>query len=358
MPETDMLRIIADLSREFGDDRYVRGGGGNTSCKDEKTLWVKPSGLSLLDMTPDRFVAMSRDRLGELYAQRFPGDDSGRESAVARFVASAVLPDSKGRPSVEAPLHNSFPQRYVVHTHPPPVNGMTCGRDGEAACARLFPDALWVPFVEPGYTLAKVVREEMRKCRELNGRVPDKVFLGNHGMFIAHDEADGIRAIFKEVAGKIGEVVGAAGREGEPKVRQLSDASAVEAAAAKVAAVLGDEAKGKTVSGWFKVPAGAISPDHIVYARSYPYAGELTAAGLEKYRAERGYWPRIVALKDAVLAFGSSDKAAGLAMELAWDGAMVERYAEAFGGVKYLDERFVAFIENWEVESYRQKQSR
>ena len=37
---------------------YVRGGGGNTSCKDAATLWVKPSGTTLAGMTPDTFVAV------------------------------------------------------------------------------------------------------------------------------------------------------------------------------------------------------------------------------------------------------------------------------------------------------------
>ena len=41
------LQTIVELSHEFGTPEYVKGGGGNTSYKDESTLWVKPSGTTL-----------------------------------------------------------------------------------------------------------------------------------------------------------------------------------------------------------------------------------------------------------------------------------------------------------------------
>ena len=41
------LKTIVELSHEFGTPEYVKGGGGNTSFKDETTLWVKPSGTTL-----------------------------------------------------------------------------------------------------------------------------------------------------------------------------------------------------------------------------------------------------------------------------------------------------------------------
>jgi hypothetical protein len=45
-----------------------------------------------------------------------------------------------------------------------------------------------------------------------------------------------------------------------------------------------------------------------------------------------------------------------LALELAIDGAMIMHYARAFGGIQFMSDRARAFIENWEVESYRKKQ--
>ena len=39
----------------------------------------------------------------------------------------------------------------------------------------------------------------------------------------------------------------------------------------------------------------------------------------------------------------------------AQDGAQVLKLSQAFGGVEYMSDRAREFIENWEVESYREK---
>lgn len=356
MTDALLLKTIATLSGEFGDSRFVRGGGGNTSCKNDDTLWVKPSGLALSDMTPENFVALSRRRIGELYETSFPAEEKARESAVKDFMESTIVPGSKGRPSVEAPLHNAFPQRFVVHTHPALANAMTCARNGAAACAELFPEALWVPFVEPGYTLSMVVRKAMLDYADKRGKPAETLFLGNHGVFIAHDEADGIRELYRDVMNKIGAAVAKAGCQGEPEKKPAPHAAALEQPLAKAGEIMGKEATEAAVSGWFAVPTGAISPDHIVYCKSSMYRGEIDPDPLAAYRRRYGYWPRVVETRDAVFGFGPGRKAADLALEMAWDGALIVRYAEAFGGIGYLEKRFVDFIEGWEVESYRQNQ--
>ena len=102
--------------------------------------------------------------------------------------------------------------------------------------------------------------------------------------------------------------------------------------------------------------AGPISPDHIVYAKSYPFEGVLTAENLRAFKEVRGYAPRIVLTDQAVLGVAPTEKSAKLALTLAMDGAVVRRLARAFGGLRLLPDSSRAFIENWEVESYRMKQ--
>lgn len=358
MNESHLLSAIADLSREFGGEGYVRGGGGNTSCKNASTLWIKPSGVALCDMSADKFIAVSRDKLDAMYMAQFPADEKGRETEVQSFLAQALLPESKGRPSVETPLHNSFPQRFVVHTHPALVNGMTCAAGGAETCARLFPDALWVPFIEPGYTLSMKVREHMRQYETKNGKAPEMLFLGNHGLFIAHDEIHGVRALYERVMAALEAEVKKAGFWGEPQRKAMPDADAVASLRDKAKAAMGGDANDVAFSGWFQVPAGALTPDHIVYCKASMYQGDASAESLNAFRGQYGYWPRVIATNAGVFGLGSSRKVADLALELAWDAAKVVRYAQAFGGVQYLEKRFVDFIEGWEVESYRQKQAR
>ena len=56
------LEIITKMSNRYGSDpAYVLAGGGNTSFKDEKFLYVKPSGVSLAAIKENDFVKMDRE---------------------------------------------------------------------------------------------------------------------------------------------------------------------------------------------------------------------------------------------------------------------------------------------------------
>ena len=79
---------------------------------------------------------------------------------------SRTQPDTGGRPSVEASLHEMLEWRLVVHTHPFAVNALTCGTQGEQTARELFGDeALWVPYTDPGYRLAKLMEEKLKAYR-------------------------------------------------------------------------------------------------------------------------------------------------------------------------------------------------
>lgn len=178
-----LLNTLTELTRKFGDDKYVRGGGGNSSVKTEDTIWVKPSGSTMGTITPDRFVALERAKILKMDEVSVSGDVQKREALAKDIMAAAVCPGSTGRPSVETPLHNLFDSRYVIHTHPAVVNGMTCAKDGEAVCARLFPAALWTGYIDPGITLYQAVRDKVAEYCKQHGRQPEMVFLKNHGVF-------------------------------------------------------------------------------------------------------------------------------------------------------------------------------
>ena len=59
---------------------------------------------------------------------------------------------------------------------------------------------------------------------------------------------------------------------------------------------------------------------------------------------------------DGVYGIGTSQKNADLSLELAQDGALIMQLAEAFGGIHYMSPAQMEFIDNWEVEAYRQQQ--
>ena len=82
--------------------------------------------------------------------------------------------------------------------------------------------------------------------------------------------------------------------------------------------------------------------------------GELTEEAAAKYKAKHGFAPKVVVAANRVFGIGTTRNNAELALELALDGAQVMQLAEAFGGLEYMSDRAREFIENWEVESYRQ----
>jgi rhamnose utilization protein RhaD (predicted bifunctional aldolase and dehydrogenase) len=352
----DILATITELSHAFGTADYVKAGGGNTSCKTEDTLWVKPSGTTLAGLTPETFVAMDRAELSRLYAAEAPAEPAAREELVKNMMAAAVKPETPGRASVEAPLHDSISARYVVHTHPAAVNGLTCAVGGRAAAARLYPDALWVPYIDPGYTLCMAVRQAVQLYKAERGVEPSLMFLENHGVFVSGDTEAEIRATYARVMGTLKQTYAELGVSAEASVGAGPSAAQVAVWRQVLEDGLGADAAAVVATGRFDVGNGPISPDHIVYAKSYPFEGVLTAGNLRAFKAVRGYAPRMVVTDQAVLGVGANEKTARLALELALDGAVVKQMARAFGGIQYLSDVARGFIENWEVESYRAKQ--
>ncbi len=356
----ESIDTIIELSHEFGTPHYVLGGGGNSSCKDADALWVKPSGTTLIGLTAEQLVKLDRSRIAELYAYEPPDDARLRESQVKDIMEATVCEGFTGRPSVEAPLHDSFPYTYVVHTHPAWVNGLTCGVDGESECARLFPDAMWVPYVDPGYTLCAFVREQMQRYADEKGHFPKLVILENHGIFVAADTAEEIRDIYARVINALEEIYIKAGI-----VTALQDSGTApsddnrDTLAAVIASVTAD-AHGEFVEGSapFDAMTGPLTPDHIVYAKSYPLIAEpVTAEAAKAFIDAQGYPPAVVVARNGVYGVGANAKDAGLALEFARDGALVQILTRAFGGTRYLSDAAREFIEQWEVEAYRKQVS-
>jgi len=272
-------------------------------------------------------------------------------------MAAAVKAGSKGRPSVEAPLHDSLDACFVVHTHPVLVNGLTCAKNGRSAAKKLFPQALWIDYTDPGYTLCMKVRRDILDCQKQYGRQPEIILLENHGIFVAADDPDRIGQLHEEVFTVLKTQYRAASVSvGFPEPKSLTQDKLNRAKA--LFSVVFSPRHSAYVAGVEKFPAaqGPISPDHIVYSKSYPFIGQPTKEAVAAFVQHRGYEPAVVITKDAVYGLGSSPKSAQLALELAIDGAQVIHYANAFGGIQFMTDEARAFIENWEVESYRKKQ--
>ena len=349
------LTTIVDLSHEFGTTDYVRGGGGNTSFKNDHTMWIKPSGATLAGMTVESFLPMNRARIDALYAVATPDDPAAREALVKNMMQAAVEAET-GRPSVEAPLHNVYAATYVVHTHPALVNGLTCARSGKQTCQRLFPEALWVDYIDPGYTLCMVVRERIQQYMATHGSEPALVFLKNHGLFVAADTAEDIRSHYARVMTTLKTEYQEADIPTELELETMDLSPESPATVRTIQALFRDDATHVTSSGRFTYAPGPLTPDHLVYARAYPFNYELSPPAAEAYRAKYGFAPKVVISGDRIYGIGTTQKNADLALEFAQDAALVMQLTEAFGGIQTMTDAQREFIENWEVESYRAQQ--
>ena len=352
------LTEIAALSRQFGADTdFVFLGGGNTSFKTAETLHIKPSGTTLATIAPDQFIALERASLQRVFTEPLPEDTWEREAVVKELLLSAVCPTGQGRPSVESPVHEIIDYSYVFHLHPTLVNGMTCARNGQAVCAELFPDALWIEFVNPGYTLSTVFRERLAEAARERGQQPKVTFLQNHGVFVGATSLDEIQAIYTDIVQRLHQRYDTAGVSVTLATKAV-DHAAVAVHAPPLRTWLGAPNARAIVhaSGYFQVAEGPLSPDHIVYARSFPYQGDITAEGIAGFASERGYNPKILSCPQrAVFTADSSLKGARETMLVARDAALVRQLSQAFGGPRFLAASEHGFIENWEVESYRKQ---
>ena len=368
------IQTLVNYSHRYGSDpRFVLAGGGNTSWKTDDVLYIKGSGVSLSRIDENGFVKMDRSRLSAILNTAYSKDAAQREADVLRDLMAARCPgEEQKRPSVETLLHNLFPQQFVLHVHPAIVNGLTCSVQGEAAAAKLFPNAVWIPESEPGYTLAVLCRDKLRLYEEKTGMRPSLLLLQNHGVFFAADTEEELNDLVSCVMNTL-----------ESSIVRSPDFSAVDtdkSAAASVAPVLrmlyaqdGHAAVHFTVNQEilrfaasaeaFSVLREPLSPDHIVYCKAEPLFLEDTdpqniIRAFRELEDRRGFAPRVVFLRGVgMFSIGATYNDA-LTTEAVWlDALKITVYADSFGGVSHMAPAMVDFIVHWEVESYRAKVS-
>lgn len=354
------LSEITMLSNKYGQDpEYVLAGGGNTSYKTENLLYVKPSGISLAQIKEADFVKMNREKIRSVFSEKAPDESSAKEAFVKHILASAVSYDSQGRPSVETPLHETLPYKFVVHLHPALVNGMTCGKDGKNICGNLFPDSLWVEYTNPGYTLALKLNAEIAKFANVGKNCPKIIFLQNHGVFVAADTASEIESIYDQIMNKLRDFYKSKGAKFNLSVAEKPDRELIANFAPKLRSWLSFDNNRCTVtsSAHFKTADGPLTPDHIVYSKSFSLkTNNLSKNEIESFKNKNSYKPLVVEIPEkAVFCAGATLKDAITCLELAKDAAFVQYFATFCGGVNYLNDDQRSFIENWEVESYRKK---
>src|SRR5690242_6436380 len=387
-----------------GEPRLVLHGGGNTSVKTTvadvtgtpvEVLCVKGSGWDMGTIEAPGLPAVRLAPLGGLIDLPALSDEE-----MVNIQRCNLLDSKSPNPSVETLLHALLPHKFVDHTHSNAVLALTDQPDGEALAADLFGKrAALVPYIMPGFALAKKAAEVSRANPDVEGLI-----LLKHGIFSMGATAE------EAYRRMIGLVTLAEQRLAKSTRKIFPGASlpAQTATVADVASILrgllsipaktgGREAAQRFVFEFRTGPEilafvggeeiarysqqGPVTPDHAIRTKPTPLvvpapeAGKLdlfkeeTKKALDKYKADYSAYfarhnakqtppkkeldpvPRVVLVPGVGLfGVGNSSKDAKIAADLAETTIEVIADAERLGTYQSIPEPDIFDIEYWSLE--------
>jgi len=382
--DTDMDRALAELiriSRKVGaDPSLVQGGGGNTSVKtaDGNWIYIKASGAALKDMSEQ--AGWRRLRISGVRAilddpSLAAMEETAREDEIGTCLLACCEDEVAGeaRPSVESHLHAAL-GRCVVHLHPTVVGAYVCAKNGQAELARLFESErtppLWVPYANPGYTLAKSVARLVREYEKRHGRKPAVLFLQKHGLLVTAETAPAVLKLVHDVinACKCGLRSLAAPRGAPPAPAEITAAQLAvrralwEAAGARLAV---RHFLNEDIAAFLALPearrlasAAALSPDELACAQGPAvwverWDSSALARKLQQQIA-RGERPALSYLGRRVgLVVAGTDRSIPAIRDMVVSSLVIRARSAAFGGPNALTARQRDFIAKWEGENFR-----
>lgn len=382
---TDLLGQRVYTSRLLGrNPALVLHGGGNTSVKiTEKDFFgeavdvchVKGSGWDLATIeragfSPVRMSALMR--MAELPMMK-DGD------MVQQQRAAMLNPDAPAA-SIEAILHAILPFKFVDHSHANAISALTCNKEGEKRVAECFGKRVLVlPYVMPGFVLAKQVHEVLKR-RDLRAEKIEGIVLLKHGLFTFADDARTSYEKHIELVAMAEEFLAKLYRAGAPPA--TSSATATGAVAlqdlAKLRKVVSIKRGFPQIARLLDAPEqaayatsigeagarGPLTPDHSIRTKRAPAViGEDIAAGVQKFADDYAAYfqrnaigqtmldpaPRFALWKDhGIVCFGDTVKDANIVADIATHtAATIAQVGDAWSP---LGEQEIFAIEYWELE--------
>jgi rhamnose utilization protein RhaD (predicted bifunctional aldolase and dehydrogenase) len=187
MVELDRLRFFS--ARIGADPLLVQAAGGNTSLKQNGTMWIKASGTWLRDaLVRDIFVPLDHGAIARALAAGDPACET-----CASFVRSEINGGGL-RPSIETTVHALMAQAVVIHVHCVNTIAWAIGADAKARLAERLSRFDWafIPYARPGLPLAGAIAERLRPG-------VDVLVLGNHGLVVAADTVAAAQSLLAAV---------------------------------------------------------------------------------------------------------------------------------------------------------------
>jgi len=367
------------------DPTLVLHGGGNSSVKAPvvdvtgrtiDVIHVKGSGWDMATIEAPGLAPLHLPRLLDLLELgRLSDPDMMRELAAAKVDPSAP------NPSVESLLHAYLPHRAVQHSHADVIVQLTNLGNGDEVVREVFgDDVVVVPYVMPGFDLARLVREAWPD--QAHDGTTGMVLL-NHGLFTFGDDS---ATAYRRHVNLIGRAEAWLEREAPvaaPEGPALPEVLLVDLAGLRRA--MSDAAGGPLVVRRHVDPVvrsfvsrddlgslacrGPLTPDHVIRTKRVPMVGR-DAAALDGYVSDyRAYVddhrdrirtemvpidpaPRIVLDPEwGMLAAGRTVNDAGIAADVYHHTMPVLARAEDhLGGYVPLAPEHLFDVEYWDLE--------
>ena len=402
----DTLGQVLLASHLLGSDRAVANfGGGNTSAKgtatdhvgrEQRVMWVKGSGSDLATMEREHFTPLRLEETLPLF-EREEMSDEDMVAHLARCQTDPAAP----RASIETLLHAFVPADHVHHTHPDAINVLAGTKDGERLVRECFGhEAAWIPYIRPGFTLARQVGEAVRTNPALR-----LVVLAKHGLVVWGGTAEEAYRRTLHAINRAADFVNArtagdarfGGAAGAGAIEDEDERSALlrEVLPALRGAVSSERPKVLVVDASARVlefvgsrdapeltTVGAACPDHLVHTKRVPLwipfdpatedaatlrerVRERAAAYRDEYRAyverhadatTRPADPdaRVVLIQHVgLIGVAPARRNARLSRDLYHRAIEVMAGAHALGGFTSLDEGESFAVEYWPLELYK-----
>lgn len=179
---------------------------------DDRIMAIKASGYSMAEVEEESgYVTVDYDAIKTKYAELAQKThvDVERETLAINLDCVSLLNGMENkRPSVEAGFH-SYLKRAVVHTHSVYSNILCCSEEGEQIADQIFTHSglgyIFIPFINPGFTLSMYVKNKVDEYEAANGKYPDIIFMESHGIIASNDDAQKAMEIHDKANDMIGE---------------------------------------------------------------------------------------------------------------------------------------------------------
>jgi len=359
-------------------DELVLHGGGNTSVKStvdgEEILFVKGSGWDLVSIKAEGFAPVKMKTLLEMASLKSLSD-TDMVSGQKRAMIDKTAPN----PSVEAILHALIPFKVVDHTHADAVVTISNSKDGIELIKQIYPDFLIVPYIMPGFILAKSIYE---MTQGFDWSTCKGIILHNHGIFTFDDDA-------KKSYDKMIEAVSVAEdflkKNAKLEINPLPSKRYVNLDKLKV---LIEHHKGHKVSLHVNKSAlalfyaskenlkefatrGVLTPEHIIRTKRVPmiieadieeamcdFVGEYKSY-FEEFKKDEimlNPAPNYAVIKDfGIVTFGKNEKEALILNDIVEHTMLAILRADKLGGYKGISLKDCFLMEYWELEQAKLK---